>query len=109
MPSLFGHWSSSMSVQNREVTLYLWLGSINQIVFVFPLFPVQSVLEEKMGQLIEQGQLEEAVAVSDTLAQRDFALNVATAFDCREYVEKKRVSVLTRMIIRATMDYILRP
>lgn len=52
---------------------------------------LQSKLEEGMDLAIEQGRLDEAVAMNEKLTQREFASKVATAFDCHDYVQRKTV------------------
>lgn len=71
----------------------------------------QSGLEEEMDSAIERGEFAEAAAMSDRLMQRkvlqyyleqrpviyhitflsQFATQVATAFDCHEFVKRKKV------------------
>ncbi len=51
----------------------------------------QSGLEEALDAAVEQGKLAQAAALSDTMATRDFASKVATAFDCADYVKKQKV------------------
>ncbi len=41
---------------------------------------------------VERGKLEEAATISDEIANRKFATKIATAFDCVEYVKKKKVA-----------------
>ena len=40
---------------------------------------------------MEKGELEKAVAISDDMANRKFASQIATAFDCVEYAKKQKV------------------
>lgn len=49
-------------------------------------------MEKALDTAIEQGKLEEAASISDTIATREFAGQVATAFDCVDYVKKQKVS-----------------
>lgn len=51
-----------------------------------------------MDLAIERGQFDEAVQMSEKLSQREFASKVATAFDCQEFVKKKKVSSQTSML-----------
>ena len=44
-----------------------------------------------MDLAIEQGRFNEAVSKSEQLSQREFASKVATAFDCQDFVKKKKV------------------
>ena len=46
-----------------------------------------------MELAIEEGQFEEAVTMSERLSQREFASKLATAFDCHDYIKKKKVCV----------------
>ncbi len=36
--------------------------------------------------------------MSERLSQREFASKVATAFDCRDYVKRKKVGCITKQI-----------
>jgi hypothetical protein len=51
----------------------------------------QSGLEKTLDKAIEEGDLEKAVKISDQLAGREFAIKIATAFDCLEYLEHQKV------------------
>ena len=44
-----------------------------------------------MDLAIEQGQFDEAVMMSEKLSQREFASKLATAFDCQDFVKRKKV------------------
>ena len=43
---------------------------------------------------MERGELEEAVSLSDEMANREFATKISTAFDCLDYVKRKKVCQL---------------
>jgi hypothetical protein len=45
-----------------------------------------------MGECIERGEFEEAVEMSEKIAQREFSSKVATAFECRDYIKRKKVT-----------------
>ena len=47
-----------------------------------------------MDLAIEHGQLDEAVMMSEKLSQREFASKLATAFDCQDFVKRKKVICL---------------
>ena len=49
-------------------------------------------MEKALDTAVGRGNLEEAAAISDTIATREFASKVATAFDCVDYVKKQKVS-----------------
>lgn len=53
---------------------------------------VQSGLEEELDKAVSEGEFNEAVKLSDRLAQRDLATKVATAFDCYHYVQNSKVN-----------------
>ena len=44
-----------------------------------------------MDLAIEQGQFEHAVMMSEKLSQREFASKLAAAFDCQDFVKRKKV------------------
>ena len=54
---------------------------------------LQSKLEEELDSAIERREFDEAVTLSDKLTQRKFAKQVTTAFDCHEYIKKRKVQV----------------
>lgn len=56
----------------------------------------QSKLEEKLDLAIEEGQFEAAVDMSERLSQRDFASKLATAFDCHDYIKRKKVCSMSK-------------
>lgn len=41
---------------------------------------------------MERGELERAAGISDDIANREFASQIATAFDCVEYAKKQKAS-----------------
>lgn len=50
----------------------------------------KSGLEEELDKAVSEGEFNEAVKLSDRLAQRDLATKVATAFDCYHYVQNSK-------------------
>ena len=44
-----------------------------------------------MDLAIEQGQFDKAVMMSKRLSEREFASKLATAFDCQDFVKRKKV------------------
>lgn len=52
---------------------------------------IQSGLEQALDAAVERGDLEQAVLLSDDMANREFASQIATAFDCVEYAKKRKV------------------
>ncbi|XP_065919387.1 protein FAM204A-like [Dysidea avara] len=51
----------------------------------------KSGLEERLEDAIVDGRLDAATELSDKLADRKFVTQVATAFDCKQYLDKTKV------------------
>ena len=58
-------------------------------------------MEKTLDKAIEQGKLDEAASISNTIATREFAGKVATAFDCVDYVKKQKVG---RVAVNISID-----
>lgn len=50
---------------------------------------------------MDRRELEQAVAISDSMATRELASKIATAFDCVEYVKKQKVILV---LVSSTYD-----
>lgn len=63
-----------------------------------------------MDLAIEHGQFDEAVAMSEKLSQREFASKLATAFDCQDYVKRKKVCLKSVTAVHAVcydLDFLI--
>ena len=59
-----------------------------------------------MDLAIEQGRFNEAVSKSEQLSQREFASKVATAFDCQDFVKKRKVAFLMSTITFSAYNHV---
>lgn len=48
-------------------------------------------MEKALDVAVETGDLDKAATISDNIATREFASKIATAFDCVDYVKRKKV------------------
>ncbi|XP_042192941.1 protein FAM204A isoform X1 [Callorhinchus milii] len=52
--------------------------------------PPKTILENRIDQAIESGDIDEAEQLSDTLAVRELGVKIAKAVDCRDFVKAKQ-------------------
>ncbi|GAB1604767.1 protein FAM204A-like [Argonauta hians] len=77
-----------------ELKQYLNVNSHLQYNPISTLAP-KSGLEKQINEAVADGDFERAETLSDSLAQREFAVKITGSFDAREYLKRKKAEEMT--------------